>query len=80
MPRGDRSPDEGIFCEPSSAASLAGVVRAAADAAIPSDASVVCVLTGSGLKDPTTAEQVVAERGMIQAEPTVGSVAVALGW
>jgi threonine synthase len=72
--------EEGIFCEPSSAASLAGVVRAAADGAIPSDASVVCVLTGSGLKDPTTAEQVVAERGMIQAEPTVGSVAVALGW
>jgi len=72
--------EEGIFCEPSSAASLAGVVRAAADGAIPSDASVVCVLTGSGLKDPTTAEQVVAERGTIQAEPTVGSVAVALGW
>jgi threonine synthase len=72
--------EEGIFCEPSSAASLAGVIRTAADGAIPGNASVVCVLTGAGLKDPTTAERVVAERQVIQAEPTVGGVAVALGW
>jgi threonine synthase len=72
--------EEGIFCEPSSAASLAGVVRAAGHGAIPGDASVVCVLTGTGLKDPTTAERMVADRQVIQAEPTVGGVAVALGW
>jgi threonine synthase len=72
--------DEGIFCEPSSAASLAGVVKAAATGDVARDATVVCVLTGTGLKDPTTAEQVVAERGVILAEPTVGGVAVALGW
>ena len=42
------------------------------------DMLVVCVLTGHGLKDPTTAEREVPP--FIEAEPTVGSVAVALGW
>ena len=40
--------------------------------------TVVCVLTGHGLKDPTTAERQVPP--FLEAEPTVGSVAVALGW
>ena len=43
---------EGIFCEPSSAASLAGVRRAAQAGRIDSQTTVVCVLTGHGLKDP----------------------------
>jgi threonine synthase len=72
--------DEGIFCEPSSAASLAGVTRVAEAGEIVRDAVVVCVLTGTGLKDPTTAERLASERGVIQAEATVGGVAVALGW
>jgi threonine synthase len=72
--------EEGIFCEPSSAASVAGVTRLAASGQIDAGATVVCVLTGTGLKDPTTAESVVAEREVIHAEPTVGGVAVALGW
>ena len=43
--------DEGIFCEPASAASVAGlIVHGAPDAR-----RVVCVLTGHGLKDPQTA-------------------------
>jgi threonine synthase len=69
---------EGIFCEPSSAASLAGVRRAAQAGAIDSQATVVCVLTGHGLKDPTTAEAQAG--GLIEADATVGAVAVALGW
>jgi threonine synthase len=72
--------DEGIFCEPSSAASVAGVTNLAGSGAIPPDALVVCVLTGTGLKDPTTAEGLVSERPVIEAEPTVGGVSVALGW
>jgi len=72
--------EEGIFCEPSSAAGVAGVTRAARDGALARDATVVCVLTGTGLKDPSTAERMAAERRVIEAEPTVGSVAVALGW
>jgi threonine synthase len=72
--------DEGIFCEPSSATSLAGVTAVAARGGLPRDAVVVCVLTGSGLKDPTTAESVAAANSVIEAEATVGAVTVALGW
>jgi threonine synthase len=42
---------EGVFCEPASAASVAGLLRYGADDA----ERVVCVLTGHGLKDPQTA-------------------------
>jgi threonine synthase len=72
--------EEGIFCEPSSAASVAGVTQLAGAGAIGADTLIVCVLTGTGLKDPTTAETLIGDRQIIQAEPTVGSVAVALGW
>jgi threonine synthase len=72
--------EEGIFCEPSSAASVAGVTRLAGSGAVDGDALVVCVLTGTGLKDPTTAETMAGPGRVIEAEPTVGSVAVALGW
>jgi threonine synthase len=69
---------EGVFCEPASAASVAGVRKAAASGALDADTLVVCVLTGHGLKDPTTAEGQAGS--LLEAEPTVGSVAVALGW
>lgn len=72
--------EEGIFCEPSSATGLAGIGRLAAAGAIPREALVVCVLTGSGLKDPDTAESAAGASAVLEAEPTVGSVAVALGW
>jgi len=42
---------EGMFCEPASAASVAGLLKFGADGA----EQVVCVLTGRGLKDPETA-------------------------
>ncbi|MGH2922804.1 MAG: threonine synthase [Solirubrobacterales bacterium] len=48
---------EGVFCEPASAASVAGLLAhglPVADGAEP-PRSVVCVLTGHGLKDPDTA-------------------------
>ena len=44
---------EGIFCEPASAASVAGLLKL--KERVPSNATVVCVLTGNGLKDPDTA-------------------------
>jgi threonine synthase len=69
---------EGVFCEPASAASVAGATRAAAAGELDPDALVVCVLTGHGLKDPTTAERQAAS--VIEAEASVGAVAVALGW
>jgi len=43
---------EGVFCEPASAAGVAGVRQLAAAGRIGRDETVVCVLTGHGLKDP----------------------------
>lgn len=47
--------DEGIFCEPSSASTLAGLANARASGLVAEGAEVVCVLTGNGLKDPDSA-------------------------
>jgi len=74
----DLAHHEGIFCEPASAASVAGVRKMAATGRTDPDATVVAVLTGHGLKDPTTAQRQVAR--VIEAAPTLASVAVALGW
>ncbi|MBA4496175.1 threonine synthase [Paenactinomyces guangxiensis] len=46
---------EGIFCEPASAASVAGVIKMRALGNLDKGARVVCVLTGNGLKDPNAA-------------------------
>jgi threonine synthase len=43
---------EGVFCEPASAAGVAGVRRLAAEALIGREETVTCILTGHGLKDP----------------------------
>jgi len=42
---------EGIFCEPASAASLAGLVKMTANGNF-CDKRIVCIFTGTGLKDP----------------------------
>ncbi|WNF12929.1 threonine synthase [Microcystis aeruginosa] len=44
---------EGVFCEPASAASVAGLLKVHQQ--VPDGATVVCVLTGNGLKDPDSA-------------------------
>ncbi len=54
------------------------MTKAAAAGELDAEATVVCVLTGHGLKDPTTAEKQVPP--FIEADATVGAVAVALGW
>jgi threonine synthase len=63
---------EGVFCEPASAASVAGLLRYGADDA----ERVVCVLTGHGLKDPQTAlEQAGA---VVPCEPDIDAVEAAV--
>ena len=47
--------NEGVFCEPSSAASVAGLFKAANAGNVQENATIVCVLTGNGLKDPDSA-------------------------
>jgi threonine synthase len=46
---------EGIFCEPASATSVAGALRDIRSGRIAEGSTVVCTLTGHGLKDPDTA-------------------------
>jgi threonine synthase len=43
---------EGLFAEPASAASVAGLLHLEAEGLLPAGATIVCVLTGHGLKDP----------------------------
>ena len=54
---------EGVFCEPASAASVAGLLRYGADGT----ARIVCVLTGHGLKDPQTALDHAGRRRAVRA-------------
>lgn len=70
---------EGVFCEPASAASFAGVRKAALAGEVDRDALVVAVLTGNGLKDPTTAEAGLTIE-VVESEPGVADVMKALGW
>jgi threonine synthase len=59
---------EGVFCEPASAAGVAGLLRYGADGA----GRVVCVLTGHGLKDPQVA---LGHAGsVVPCEPEIGAV------
>ena len=51
------SAGEGIFCEPASAISVAGALRDIGTGRIPAGSTVVCTLTGHGLKDPDIAIQ-----------------------
>ena len=46
---------EGIFCEPASAISIAGLMKDLARSVIGEGSTIVCTLTGHGLKDPDTA-------------------------
>ncbi|MGO1511056.1 MAG: threonine synthase [Actinomycetaceae bacterium] len=45
----------GVFCEPASAASVAGLLAAAERGEVPAGATIVCTVTGNGLKDTETA-------------------------
>jgi len=56
---------EGVFAEPASAASLAGLIQCVRDGLIPAGSCVVATLTGHGLKDPDNAI------GVAGLEPTV---------
>ncbi|AIF68221.1 threonine synthase [Terribacillus saccharophilus] len=47
--------EEGIFAEPGSCASFAGLLKALEQGEVPKGSTVVSVLTGNGLKDPNTA-------------------------
>ena len=65
---------EGIFCEPASAAGVAGLIKRARAGEDFSGSCVVCVITGAGLKDAPAAERL-AVRPPESAPPDVEAVA-----
>jgi len=64
---------EAVFCEPASAASVAGVLKVG----VPEGATVVCTLTGHGLKDPDRAIAEIAVPAAVDAD--LDSVLAELG-
>jgi len=58
---------EGVFVEPASAASIAGLLQAAAQGLIARDEVVVCTVTGHGLKDPNRAIAEIEPRPAVDA-------------
>jgi threonine synthase len=58
--------EEGVFCEPASAAAVAGLLRYGAEG------RVVCVVTGHGLKDPTTA--IDRAPAVVSCDPELGAL------
>jgi threonine synthase len=68
---------EGCFVEPASAAAVAGLLKAAAAGEIRADETVVCTLTGHGLKDPQRAIDEVDVGAAVDATPD--AVAAELG-
>ena len=65
--------EESVFCEPASAASVAGLLKSE----VPSGSTVVCVLTGHGLKDPDIAIGQIAVPTPV--DPEIGAVRAELG-
>jgi threonine synthase len=73
---GDLARREGVFAEPASAASVAGLRKRAKAGATTGLRRVVCVLTGNGLKDPDTAKTLAA--APIEVDATADAVRRAL--
>ncbi len=70
---------EGVFVEPASAASVAGLRKLVAEGAVDlRGLQVVCVLTGNGLKDPDRA--VALAPPSLRVPPSLAAVEAALGW
>jgi len=69
---------EGIFGEPASAAAVAGLIKTAREGLDLSQKRVVCIITGSGLKDPDTA--VSAAPAFPEVPPDETAVERVLGW
>ena len=59
---------EGIFCEPASAASVAGVIKLRQAGKLPKGVSIVAILTGHGLKDPDRAIKISAPPVKVEAK------------
>ncbi|MEB3175145.1 MAG: threonine synthase [Cyanobacteriota bacterium] len=69
---------EGVFCEPASAASVAGLLKVKDQ--VPEGSQVVCVLTGNGLKDPDCAVNNSGNQLKAGVKPGLGAIAQVMGF
>jgi threonine synthase len=60
---------EGVFCEPASAAAVAGLRKRARSGSLDGTRRAVCVLTGNGLKDPERARSLAGAIAEVDATP-----------
>jgi len=73
-----RAAGGGVFGEPASAASLAGLLKLSREGMDFSPSRVVCIVTGTGLKDPDAALE--RTGGFLELPADLGAVEQALGW
>jgi threonine synthase len=69
--------EEGLFCEPASAASVAGIIKAASKLDLRTE-TCVCIITGMGLKDPDTASKAFPFHEL-SVPPQLGAIEDAIG-
>ncbi|HBY99382.1 MAG: threonine synthase [Ardenticatenaceae bacterium] len=69
---------EGLFCEPASAAGVAGLRKALVHGWLDAGSQVVCVLTGHGLKDPDNA--IKFSPNVLSSAANLDAVERLLGW
>lgn len=69
---------EGVFCEPASAASVAGLIKKSREGLFVGGETIVCTLTGHGLKDPDNA--IKASPDPVTCEPEIQKVLNVIGF
>lgn len=70
--------EEGVFCEPASAITVAGLLKQHREGTDFRGKSVVCVITGNGLKDPDTALKIPTVFHNVA--PSLGEIEAEMGW
>jgi threonine synthase len=70
--------EDGVFCEPASASSVAGLLKAVESGLVHAGETVVCTLTGHGLKDPERAIAEVTVPPPVDAAPDTVLAAIGL--
>jgi threonine synthase len=69
---------EGLFCEPASAASVAGLLQAHERGQLDPGQTVVCTLTGNGLKDPQWALEAAPDPIVVPVDAAVAAITLGL--
>ncbi|MCV7193042.1 threonine synthase [Mycolicibacterium brumae] len=70
---------EGVFVEPASAASIAGLLKSVEEGWVPKGSTVVCTVTGNGLKDPDTALKGMPQVSAVPVDPSAVVAELGLG-